>query len=164
MTEGTAQVESPSAKKTEPLAALPQALAGRQEVVSLETVPGVHVIVDRWSWVKVQAMVKLVFEVFRKKSDTEMADILKGETVDIASNVFELLGDRVFVLIKESVRPEDRQHIKVDMDAADVLNLLDATLSVNEGFIDSLKKKGPGILRRFGLDSLLKKPAVAVRK
>ncbi|MCJ2530758.1 MAG: hypothetical protein LN413_00350, partial [Candidatus Thermoplasmatota archaeon] len=142
----------------------PQALEGRQLMVRLVTTTGVHVVVDRWSWVKVQAMVKLVFEVFRQKSDQEMSEILEGEVVDIASNVFDLLGDRVFVVIRESVRPEDRKHITPEMDAEDVLNLLDATLQVNEGFIASIKKKGPAILRQFGLDSLLKKTAVKVRK
>ena len=136
---------------------LPQAFEGRQVLVPITTEPGVDILVERWSWTKVKAMVKLVLEAFRGKAADEIEGSLEGETVDIASNMLDLLGDRAFTVIRESVRPGDKKYITPEMDANDVIDLFDATISVNEAFIDSLKKKGPAILRRFGLGSLLAK-------
>jgi len=138
---------------------LPQAMDDREKVITIHGVGDAAsteytVVVSRWSWIKVKAMVRLVVESFKEVQPEDRGDILSGDTFDIGARLFDVLGDRVFDLVRESVRREERDRIVPEMDAEDIFNLFAGCLEVNAGFIHSVKKNVPGMLRRFGLDSL----------
>lgn len=159
MTEATASPEAPA---KEELPDLPQALDEREKVISIHGVGDdakstYTVVVSRWSWIKAKAMVRLVIDSFKEVAPEERGEILKGEQFEVAARLFDILGNRVFDLVRESVRKEERTRIMPEMDAEDVVYLFQACLEVNGGFIHAVKKNGPAIARRFGLDSLVAK-------
>lgn len=131
------------------VAMLPRALEGRAKIVRINDPPGWDVVVKRWSWLKFNALVRLILQSI-ESSDEDEDELLKGSNVQVAGRLLDVLGTKVFQVIRESVVPEQRSLITEEIDAQDVTELLDAILEVNGDLIDGLKKKLPKMLERFG--------------
>lgn len=153
------------------LAEAPKALVGRQKIIRSDNEEVGEVMVQRWSIEKWKLLVGDLVEIYTGLPPRAKAALWKlgekeeepkeGEAGSLAQEseedspmailvlaLAETGIDRVISICRWSVRPEDRDKV-MQMDADELIDLVQAVLETNPRLIPKLKKKGAEILARF---------------
>jgi len=121
---------------------LPEALSNRRKAV---TVQGGVVVVEKWSAQKLILIINYLSGAIAGLSDSTLREMGKDARA-AATNMIQVLGEKVLGLVELCVRQEDRPKIK-DLDAEEFVDVLEAVIDLN--LSDSFLKKVKGLMARL---------------
>lgn len=122
---------------------LPEALSGRRKAVKVGE--GGIVVVEKWSAQKLILIINYVSGAIAGLSDSTLR-AMGTDSRSAATNMIQVLGEKVLGLVELSLRAEDRPKVK-DLDAEEFLDVLEAVIDLN--LTDSLIKKVKGLMAKL---------------
>jgi hypothetical protein len=134
---------------------LPDSISKRTKAIKL-TEGGV-VIVEKWSAIKFLTVIDFIVNAVQHVPASTLKSV---STSPNALAIFKVMGERAIGLIELSVRQEDAPKLK-DLDAEELVDLLDAVLELN--LTEKFLKKVKSLVARFqqfgGTAGLLSTPS-----